>query len=165
MSEGSIYYACQSGLYVLKFVGEVRLTLCSTIDTHLEHVLSSEKVRDTLIDLTETTAIDSTSLGLLAKLAIKAGQLGMPQPTLVSTNPDVTRILYAMGFDQVFLLLSEMPTSRHDLVQVPFVQESESQVRDRIIAAHQVLIDLNESNRQAFKDLLSKLEGCKVETH
>ncbi|MBT00417.1 MAG: anti-anti-sigma factor [Oceanospirillaceae bacterium] len=160
MSDGSIFYACRDGHYVLKFVGEVRLTLCSTIDLHLESVLARREISDTLIDLTETTTIDSTSLGLIAKLAIKASELGMPRPTLISTNPDITRILYSMGFDQVFLLLDSVPTSGVDLEQVPFVQESEDQVRERIIGAHRVLIDLNEANRAAFKDLVATLENC-----
>lgn len=160
MSEGAIFFACRNGHYVLKFVGEVRLTLCSTIDLHLEAVLGRSEIQDTLIDLTETTTIDSTSLGLIAKLTIKAEEQGLPRPTLVSTNPDITRILYSMGFDQVFLLLDSMPTSEADLEQVPFVQESEEQVRARIIGAHRVLIDLNESNRNAFKDLVATLESC-----
>ncbi|WP_151671464.1 STAS domain-containing protein [Nitrincola schmidtii] len=160
MSDGEIFYACQDGHYVLKFVGEVRLTLCSTIDKHLELCLSNELIKDTLIDLTETTNIDSTSLGLVAKLAIKCSERDMPKPTLVSTNPDITQILLAMGFDQVFLLLDFLPTSVTDLKQVPFVAESEDDVRKRIIHAHKVLIDLNESNRSAFKDLVETLENC-----
>ena len=160
MSDGEIYYACQDGHYVLKFVGEVRLTLCSTIDKHLEQCLSNIDIKDTLIDLTETTNIDSTSLGLVAKLAVKCGEQNMPKPTLVSTNPDITQILLAMGFDQVFLLLDFLPTSVKDLKQVPFVLESEDDVRKRIIHAHRVLIDLNEGNRSAFKDLVETLESC-----
>ena len=66
-----------------------------------------------------------------------------------------------MGFDRVFLLLDEMPTSEADLAQVPFVQESEDKVRLRIIDAHRILIDLNETNRSAFKDLVATLENCK----
>jgi anti-anti-sigma factor len=161
MSDGAIYYACRDGHYVLKFVGDVRLTLCSTIERHLEAVLEREDVSDTLVDLTETDNIDSTSLGLIAKLAIKAREKGMPLPTLVSTNGDITRILYSMGFDRVFVLLEELPTSRCDLKQVPFVQESENEVRERILDAHKVLIDLNESNRNAFKDLVATLESCR----
>lgn len=160
MNEGEIFYACQDGHYVLKFVGEVRLTLCSTIDRHLETLLSQDEITDTLIDLTETINIDSTSLGLIAKLAIKTAERQMPKPTLVSTNPDITRILLAMGFDEVFLLLDTLPTSVKDLKQVPFVQESEDRIKQRIIDAHRVLIDLNEGNRSAFKDLVETLENC-----
>jgi anti-anti-sigma factor len=161
MSDGAIYYACCDGHYVLKFVGDVRLTLCSTIERHLEAVLERADVTDTLVDLTETENIDSTSLGLIAKLAIKATEKGMPQPTLVSTNEDITRILLSMGFDRVFVLLQELPSSRCDLKQVPFVQESEEEVRLRILDAHRVLIGLNDDNREAFKDLVATLESCR----
>lgn len=157
-NSGEILYACQDGHYVLKFLGDVRLTMCSTIDEHLRSILQREDITDTLIDLTETDNIDSTSLGLIAKLAIKSAKCNLPKPTLVSTNPDVTKILYAMGFDQVFLLLEEMPASCKDLVQVPSVMESEDQVKQRIIDAHRVLISLNDANRNEFKDLISALE-------
>ncbi len=161
MSDGAIYYACCDGHYVLKFVGDVRLTLCSTIERHLETVLQRKDVTDTLVDLTETENIDSTSLGLIAKLAIKAAEKGMPQPTLVSTHEDITRILLGMGFDRVFVLLQELPVSRCDLQQVPFVQESEEEVRMRILDAHRVLIGLNDDNREVFKDLVATLENCR----
>jgi len=157
-NSGEILYACQAGHYVLKFIGDVRLTMCSTIDEHLRSILQREDITDTLIDLTETENIDSTSLGLIAKLAIKSAKCDLPKPTLVSTNPDVTKILYAMGFDQVFLLLEEMPASCKDLVQVPAVMESEDRVKQRIIDAHRVLISLNDANRNEFKDLISALE-------
>ncbi|RAU16742.1 anti-anti-sigma factor [Nitrincola tibetensis] len=160
MSDGEIFFACRDGHYVLKFVGEVRLTLCSTIDQHLAFCLAKEEITDTLIDLTETNNIDSTSLGLIAKLAIKCSERNMPKPTIVSTNPDITQILLAMGFDKVFVLLDVLPTSVSDLKQVPFVLESENEVRLRIIQAHKVLIDLNEANRDAFKGLVETLEKC-----
>jgi phosphoglycolate phosphatase-like HAD superfamily hydrolase len=41
------------------------------------------------------------------------------------------------------------------------VQESEDEVRERILDAHKILIDLNESNRNAFKDLVATLESCR----
>jgi len=157
-NSGQILYACQEGHYVLKFLGDVRLTMCSTIDEHLRSILARADITDSLIDLTETDNIDSTSLGLIAKLAIKSAKCDLPKPTLVSTNPDVTQILYAMGFDQVFLLLEELPASAKDLVEVPSVQESEEVVKQRIIDAHRVLISLNDANRDEFKDLISALE-------
>ncbi|SIQ11601.1 STAS domain-containing protein [Marinobacterium stanieri] len=161
MSDGAIYYACRDGHYVLKFAGDVRLTLCSTIERHLDSVLQRDDITDTLVDLTETENIDSTSLGLIAKLAIKADKKGMPQPTLVSTRDDITRILMSMGFDRVFVLVPELPADRCELKQVPFVQESEDEVRSRILDAHKVLSDLNDSNREAFKDLVATLENCR----
>ncbi|GGO81136.1 hypothetical protein GCM10011348_19490 [Marinobacterium nitratireducens] len=158
MREGSIFFAREGGSYVLKFVGEVRLTLCASLDRHLEQMLAVGDIEHILVDLTETDTIDSTTLGLIAKLAVFARRLSLEQPTLVSTNEDITRILLTMGFDRIFLLLESLPTSLVDLQRVPFVQESEAAVRERIIDAHKVLMNLNESNREAFVDLVSALE-------
>lgn len=161
MQEGSIFSALVEGSYVLKFVGDVRLTLCSSLDNYLEESLDEPGINEILIDLTQTDGIDSTSLGLIAKLSFKAIERNLPKPALVSTNPDITRILLTMGFDHVFVLLDQMPANTHELKQLPLVQESVEEMQERIIAAHKVLMGLNESNREAFKDLVSTLESIK----
>lgn len=161
MQEGSIYSALVDGMYVLKFVGDVRLTLCSSLDCHLQQSLSNPAVKDILIDLTQTDAIDSTSLGLIAKLSLKAKALELNKPTLVSTNEDITRILLTMGFDHIFLLIDQLPTSTHELQELPFVEESVDEMKERIIASHRILMELNETNREAFQDLVSTLESVK----
>jgi len=158
MSTGSIYYAVQSGCYVLKCVGDVRLTLCSSLDCHLETVMCGQSLDDVVIDLTEADGVDSTTLGLIAKLAVRAARMGLPRPALVSTNEDVTRVLYSMGFDAVFMLMDALPVSACDLKSLPWVAESDQQMKARIIAAHEVLMGLNDENREAFQDLVKALE-------
>ncbi|WP_415888588.1 STAS domain-containing protein [Neptuniibacter sp. SY11_33] len=161
MQEGLIYSALVEGRFVLKFVGDVRLTLCATLDCHLEQSLADPTVTEVLIDLTQAEGIDSTSLGLIAKLAIKAEYAGLDKPALVSTNSDITRILYTMGFDHIFVLLEELPPCVEDLKELPLVQESVAEMQERIIAAHRILMDLNEANREAFQDLVNTLESVK----
>jgi anti-anti-sigma factor len=159
MQEGSIFSALVDGSYVLKFIGDVRLTLCSSLDTHLENSLNNPEIKEILIDLTQVEGIDSTSLGLIAKLSLKAKERNLPKPALVSTNQDITRILLTMGFDHVFVLMDQLPSSSQELKQLPLVQESVEEMQQRIISAHKVLMDLNETNREAFKDLVSTLES------
>lgn len=159
MQEGSIFSALVEGSFVLKFIGDVRLTLCSSLDTYLDSSLNNPEIKDILIDLTQVEGIDSTTLGLIAKLSVKAKQLNLPKPALVSTNKDITRILLTMGFDHVFVLMDQLPSSSQELKQLPLVQESVEEMQQRIISAHKVLMGLNESNREAFKDLVSTLES------
>lgn len=158
MNAGSIFYAVQANCYVLKCVGDVRLTLCSSLDCHLESVLGGQRLGDVVIDLTEAECVDSTTLGLIAKLAVRAASMGLPKPALVSTNEDVTRVLYSMGFDCVFMLMDELPVSVSDLKALPWVAESDQKIKDRILSAHQVLMGLNDENRAAFQDLVKALE-------
>ena len=41
MSDGRILVAEQDGVYVLKFLGDVRLTLCPSLDQYLDNALHS----------------------------------------------------------------------------------------------------------------------------
>lgn len=161
MQEGKIYYALYEGHYILKFTGDVRLTICSSLDQHLCDAFDSGEVSDILVDLTSAEGMDSTSLGLVAKLAVKADTYKLPKPAIVSTHEDINDLLRKMGLDRVFLLLDQPPGERIDLQPLPRVEESEEALKARIIKAHQILATLSKKNGDAFKDLLQML-GCQA---
>ena len=158
MSTGRIQFAEQDGTFVLKFVGEVRLTLCSALDATIERIFTALNFNAIVIDLTETQSIDSTTLGLLAKLSILSRQKVGLLPTLVTTNPDITRLLQSMGFDHVFNIVDSPTFSAADLDDLPPQDQSEDVVKATVLEAHRILMGLNESNREAFHDLVSALE-------
>jgi len=159
MLSGKILFAEQAGTYVLKFVGDVRLTLCTTLDQFLATTLEHENFKSVIIDLTETQGIDSTSLGLLAKLSVRLKRRHQQRPTIISTNDDITRVLVSMGFEKVFILIDEALDSTAALQELDVLQESEELVRARVLDAHRALMDLNENNRDAFRDLVRSLEN------
>src|SRR6056300_1166115 len=102
MIQGQIQAAHQDGAYLLRLVGDVRVTLCATFDDFLDKMFSDEQFASVNIDLCQAEGIDSTSLGLLAKLAIQAEQRFGLKPVIFSSNPSITRILESMGFEAVF---------------------------------------------------------------
>lgn len=163
MQEGLIYTALIKGRLILRLTGDVRLTLCASLDRYLERVFSRPEVEEILVDLTSTHGLDSTTLGLIAKLAVKAEEQGLEKPTLFSTNPDINGILYTMGFDRVFIMLETFPSDSQTLEALPFIKESAEQIRKRVIAAHRILMDLSDTNHDAFQDLVSSLESFNEE--
>ncbi len=158
MSTGKIQFAEQSGTFILKFVGEVRLTLCSALDATIEKIFTSLNFSAIVIDLTETRSIDSTTLGLLAKLSILSRQKIGLLPTVVTTHDDITRLLQSMGFDQVFNIVESPLPCSECLADLPSQDQSEDVVKAKVLEAHQILMSLNESNREAFHELVSALE-------
>ncbi|MFZ2290648.1 MAG: anti-sigma factor antagonist RssC [Halopseudomonas yangmingensis] len=161
MTTGRIQFAESEGTFVLKFIGDVRLTLCAALDAYIERIFSALDFRAIVIDLTETQAIDSTSLGLLAKLSLLSQKKVGFLPTLVSDNEDMNRLLLSMGFDQVFNMLPTCLEPTAPLQDLPPQQLSEELVRDKVLEAHRILMGLNDSNREAFCDLVNALEsGC-----
>jgi anti-anti-sigma factor len=161
MSTGKIQFAEQDGTFVLKFVGEIRLTLCSALDATIEKIFSSIDFSTIVIDLTEARSIDSTTLGLLAKLSIQSRQKVGLLPTVVTTHPDITRLLESMGFDQVFNIVGTPLPCPECLEDLPPQDQTEDVVRRKVLEAHRILMGLNDSNRDAFHDLVNALErGC-----
>ncbi|MCK5893623.1 MAG: STAS domain-containing protein [Endozoicomonadaceae bacterium] len=159
MSTGKIQFAESDGIYVLKFVGDVRMTLCTTLDKLLEHVLARKGFKSILVDLTETEGIDSTSLGLLAKLSVQARKRFGLIPTIISSNDDINRVLLSMGFDKVFVIVKESKDGSQLLRDLPNTECSEQAARKQVLAAHRALMNLNESNRVIFQDLVQTLEA------
>lgn len=158
MANGKLLVAEKDGVHVLKFVGDVRVTLGPTIDAFLTSLLKTEDFRSVIIDLTETKGIDSTSLGFLAKISIRAQNSFGIVPTIVSTNDDITRILLSMGFDQVFLIIKEPLESTATMGEVPSKSVPEEDLRKKVLEAHQVLMQLNEDNQNTFRDLVVALQ-------
>lgn len=158
MNTGKILVAQSQGIYIIKFVGDVRLNLCGTLDQYTDEMFGSEKFKTVIIDLTETQCIDSTSLGQLAKISIlykeKYGQL----PTIISTQDDINRILLSMGFDQVFYIVHELVSQVEYLDELPLKSVDEDEMKKRVLEAHKLLMDMNDNNREAFQDLVNSLE-------
>ena len=66
MKMSKILFAEKDGVFVLKFVGDVRVTLGPTISTFLDNIGQCDSFQSVIIDLTQTEGIDSTTLGMLA---------------------------------------------------------------------------------------------------
>ena len=158
MTTGKIRFAEGEGTFILKFMGDVRLTLCTTLDEFLDEMFSKPAITDIVIDLAETEGIDSTSLGLLAKLARQARQRYQLTPTIISTNNDITRVLESMGFDQVFRIEREIDACPYDYADLPYRECCEQSARSKVLDAHRVLMNLSDSNRQMFGPLVQSLE-------
>ncbi|MCL6414637.1 STAS domain-containing protein [Aestuariirhabdus sp. Z084] len=159
MNAGKIQAAGEQGNYVLKFTGDVRLTLCNSLDHFLEEMFADSDFHSVVIDLTQTEGIDSTSLGLLAKLSVQAKKRFDYIPSIISTNPDITRILLSMGFDRVFNIEESPRQLDNSLQEIVCETCSEQVVKEHVLDAHRTLMDLNEKNREAFGDLVKGLEN------
>jgi anti-anti-sigma factor len=147
------------GVYVMLFQGDVRLTLCTAIDAFLDRMFQDARFKSVVVDLAQTDTIDSTSLGLLAKLSIQADKRFGYRPTMVSTRPDITRVLVTMGLDEVFNLVEKPLEHGEQLGELHCGCASEETVRERVLEAHRLLMAMNDNNRAAFHDLVATLEA------
>lgn len=162
MQLGKILIAQQSGAFVIKLTGDVRLTFCSALDDFFERMFATPNFASVIVDLCEAENLDSTTLGQIAKLAITAKRMYNFVPVVLSTNPNITRILRSMGFERIFDIREQRPSSEANLAELPAVAGSEGEVRDTVLDAHRVLMGMNENNRAQFKELVCALEASRT---
>lgn len=156
--EGRILAADHHGAYALKLIGDVRVNLCSTIDDYLEHMFDDPEFQSVLVDLCEADGIDSTTLGLLAKLALRARKEYGFKPVIYSCRTGINRLLQSMAFGKLFDIRQESFVNGSVIKEIPAVNDEPDVVREKVIEAHRVLMDVSEENRDRFTDLVTALE-------
>ena len=159
---GKILYVERKGVYALKFVGDVRLTLGPTISSFLEKLRGLHNFRGMIIDLSETEAIDSTALGLIAKVGICCKDCFGHTLSIVSPKEDITRILTSMAMQECAVISNEVVETAESLTELPHEVASESALMDQVLDAHRTLMSLNADNEAKFRDLVKSLEKEKA---
>lgn len=160
MQPGKIWVADHDGVYVIKMEGDVRLTLCVSFDGFIEEMFSRDDFCSIIFDLTSAELVDSTTLGLMAKISILADRRKQLRPAVLSTSPSMNRLLDSMGFSEIFDIINEAPATIDAAVCLLEDTEDECTTRQKVLEAHRVLMALNEENRETFQDLVKTLENC-----
>jgi anti-anti-sigma factor len=158
MQSGRVLAASQDGAYVIRLEGDVRLTLCTTMDDYFQHMFEDPGFASVWVDLCDAEGIDSTTLGLLAKLALRVKEKFNFVPVIYSCNPGITRLLKSMAFHRLFQLREQLCRSPDDIAELPSVQGSEASVKQKVLEAHRVLMGISAENRDRFKELVTALE-------
>jgi len=158
MSAGKVIYAEHDGFQVLRFIGEIRYTLGPALDRFLKQLCARPAPRGVVIDLTDTESLDSTSLGLLARVAKWLQAAGAPKATLVSTNPDINDLLYSVGFDDVFNISKAGIDEPENAETLQLEESGGPELKAVILEAHRTLIALNGRNRDEFQDVVDLLK-------
>lgn len=155
----NILVANAAGTVIIRLLGDIRYTISTAFRDYLEALTHDREVRAIIFDLTETTNIDSTNLGLLAKVANYSRQHLHRKSVIVSENNDINEVLRSVGFDRVFQVVPhfDMPSAQLEQLQPESV--SREQLSKVLLEAHKALMGLNEKNRVMFRDVVKALEA------
>ena len=158
MADGRVLHASHNGVHVLRFIGDIRYTLTPSINRFLEAVFAGSTPAGFVIDLTQADSIDSTNLGLLARIATRLQALDAPRVTLVSNRADINAILTSMALDEVFDIVDDTGVVAGDAEELPHADADKETLARTLIDAHRALMELSEHNREMFRDVVASLE-------
>lgn len=161
MSVGKILVSDQEGNYLLKFIGDVRVTLCGSLNRHMETIFGSHQVKNVIVDMLEAEGLDSTTLGLMAKLGLYCRKEYGINVQVFCQNPSILRTLDCMGFEEIFDIIQEVPNIDAEFHSIEPVNPEVDEIRRQVLEAHRLLMQLNPDNSKEFTDLIRALEAGK----
>jgi anti-anti-sigma factor len=159
MRPGQILVADHAGVYIIKMTGDVRLTLCISFDQFIDAMLAASNFSSVLFDLSEAEAVDSTTLGLMAKISLLAQEKRNIIPVILATNASIKRILDTMGFADIFSIVHKLEVDVKPEKPLTAIECDEHEVKEKVLEAHKILMGLNEKNHETFKNLVNMLEN------
>lgn len=155
---GSILAASVDGIEYIKFVGTVRYSHCGGLETHIDKLFANQDVSEVVIDLEKAEILDSTALGLLARVAIEFKKLSDRKPVIFLTEGELTNIIKRVCFDQVFdLVFDREGHSLENMEELVSQPQNEEQVLKRVVEAHRNLARLSKENESLYTDITSAI--------
>jgi anti-anti-sigma factor len=159
-TQGQIYYAIIDHQAFLKLTGVLRYPLSQRLNLTVEKIFADAEIHSVVVDLQAAQYIDSTCMGLLARVATQCLERGSERPILVSVHPEVNRVLRSMGFDRVFVLVENPDSPTSGLADAASLAGLTSRPDPNIVlAAHRALCEINEENRPLFQNVIDQLES------
>lgn len=157
--QGQILTADFDGVIYIKLKGVIRYSQCAGLEAFIDNLFESPAFNSVAIDLENAEMLDSTALGLLAKISIELRKITQQKATLFIQNGELLHILKRVCFDQVFKIV---PVKSHqeniDFVEIKNLKQSEQEVLSSVLAAHESLAELSESNRSLYTDITEALK-------
>ncbi|PIE39282.1 MAG: anti-anti-sigma factor [Gammaproteobacteria bacterium] len=154
---GQILLSSDEGHYRLRLQGDVRLTLCHLIEEQINLICAAPELQSVAVDVGPAQGIDSTTLGLLAKLGLRVKSERGMAVTVYSPNPSITRLFRSMCLQDVLDLRETAAPDISGEFRLISPDESTSLPKSTVVEAHQTLMDLSSENEARFKELMKTL--------
>lgn len=162
MSEaGRVTYARADGVHILRYHGRVTYVLAPAIKRFADGMLGQARTGGWIFDLSPAEYLDSTNLGVVARIAELARTRDQARVVILSTNEDITDVLRSMGFDQTFEVVTEVPqqAAAGAEAEIEGGISSPGEIGHTMLDAHRMLMTLSEAARVEFEDVAAQLEA------
>jgi anti-anti-sigma factor len=164
MNTGQVQYAVTENRAFLKLSGVIRHPVSQRLNLAVGRMFAKLTAQSVVVDLQEAEFIDSTCLGLLARVATRCLELGRDRPIVVSTQPEVNRVLRSMGFDRVFVLIENPTAPTANLTDAAGLAGISRRPDPKVVLdAHRALCEMNAKNYELFQNVIEQLTSESTE--
>lgn len=162
MADGRVTYASEAGWNVLRYFGRVDYTMAPAIERFVDHLAHGPC--PFLFDLSGARILDSTNLGLLARMVERAKADGAGRCVVVSPPADIDDVLRSMGFDCLVDITSQSPLptageAAHPEEVVTDEAASQGEMLRTMLEAHRTLAGIDDHDCAQWRDVVNLLEA------
>jgi anti-anti-sigma factor len=157
MTDGRVTHSAQDGQHVLRYYGRIDYTIAPAIERFATALLETIEPGTLVFDVCEAEMLDSTNLGLIARLACT--QPSDRPPRIISTNDDITDVIRSMGLERSFEIVTEASAHAGAEEPIAVAAPSRGDLLRTMLDAHRVLAAMDESDRARFRDVVACLEA------
>jgi anti-anti-sigma regulatory factor len=158
MMQGMILCARVDLVEYIRFVGVIRYSQCVGLEAHIDQLFNLPDFSEIAIDLEHAEMLDSTALGLLARISIEFTKISNKKPVIFLQKGELAHILKRVCFDQVFHIIDKTNHSKNlDFVEITPITKNEDEVRACVVEAHRSLAEISEDNKRYFTDITKAL--------
>ena len=158
MNAGAAQYAQSDTTYFLRLSGEVRYPMGCSLDEFLDRLFQRRDCDNIVVDLTAAEFIDSTNLGLLAKIANFTRQHLGKKTTLISSNDDINEVLEKVSFSEIFIIHDGPPPVVDKWYDVPITEPCRNELAKTLIESHNALCKISDENQEDFRSFVDTIQ-------
>lgn len=160
MANTNYQYAKIDNKYIIKLSGELKYKWSSGFNNFLQKIFQKDDFDEIVVDLSETSYIDSTNIGLLAKIArFSLRKFSRKLPVIVDQkDEDVKELLIGMGFNKLCNFIKIPENFDHQYKTIKDSRKSKEDLGKMILDAHKTLSKISQKNKKQFKNVVELLE-------
>lgn len=156
MNSDILIYQDENILY-LKFQGDIRYTDTHGFDELIDKIEKEKSSRKEIImNFDDTESIDSTNLGLIAKLGSYYMESFSKKINIITANNDIIRLFDSMGFEQIAEISDSRTNNKEFKCNVVLTGKSDI-CPETILKAHEELLKLDPEKNGRFQTIVDYL--------
>jgi len=158
-SQGEIRYAFENGVWFIKCLGAICHPVGPALNKLIEQAIIHSESNKFVVDLTEAVIIDSTCLGILARIATCSNKASNIKPIILTGKGNIAKALLVVRFDLLFNLIHDLDNKTVATKIASNVALEQDAMLALLLDAHKRLCAIDAETHLVFKDVVETLEA------
>lgn len=157
-TSGAIRYAYENGVWFIQCADVVCHLLGPTLNALVDKALATQDSKNFVIDLTDAKSIDSTCLGILARIATRRAPAGTSKPLIITGGGNIAKTLQVVRFDLLFELIDKVNAVPKQIQVAENFSLNQDEMLNLLLDAHKRLCAIDAQTHAVFKDVVEALQ-------